>query len=213
MPKHLSSDLKQYNISVSGFNMIDWGYEKKTLDQIAAKRQATMAIITAKANAEKAKQDAITAEQQGLANVTVAKYEKEVEKQRAVVDAEKAKEVATIAAEQQVEVAKQQKLEAEQRKLAAYEEKKRLIALGQGEAERKRLNMEADGALQAKLDAYVAVQNRYAEAVEKQKWVPEVQMGGSSGQTNGSAATDLIQLLNVKTAKEMSLDMTMKGKK
>ena len=51
-----------------------------------------MAIITAKANAERARQDAITAEEQGKAAVMKAKYEKEVEKERAIVDAKKIKE-------------------------------------------------------------------------------------------------------------------------
>ena len=50
-----------------------------------------MAIITAKANAERARQDAITAEEQGKAAVMKAKYEKEVEKERAIVDVFKSK--------------------------------------------------------------------------------------------------------------------------
>ena len=214
MDVHLLSDLKQYGITVSGFNMIDWGYEQKTLDQIAAKRQATMAIITAKANAEKAKQDAITAEQQGLANVTVAKYEKEVEKQRAVVDAEKAKEVAVIDAQQKVAVAEQEKFEAEQRKLAAVEEKQRQILLGQGEAERKRLVMAADGALQQKLDAWKEVNFKYAEMIPQYKgnWVPGVVMGGAGEQqAGGNGAQDLINMLSVKTAKDLALDLQIKG--
>jgi hypothetical protein len=51
---------------------------------------------------------------------------------------------------------------------------------------------------------------RYAEAIEKQKWVPEIQMG-TAGQNTGSAANDLIDLLKAKTAKELNLDMTVKG--
>ncbi len=213
-PSYEVSDFKQYGISVAGFNIVDWGYEKKTLDQISAKRAATMAIITSKANAEKSKQDTITAEQKGLADVKKAEYEEEVIKVKAVVVAKRKKEVAVIKAKQLVDVAAQGKLEAEQKKLAAYEEKKRQIALGQGESTRKKLNMEADGALQAKLNTYEKVQNRFAEAIEKQKWVPEVMMGSSGGNVaNGGAAVDLINLLNVKTAKELSLDMRMKGKK
>ena len=79
-PLQFHSDLAEYGVTVSGFQITDWGFEKKTLDQIARKREATMAIITAKADAERAKQEAITAEQQGKANVMKAKYEKEVEK-------------------------------------------------------------------------------------------------------------------------------------
>lgn len=212
-PVQLNSDLKEYGISVTGFQITDWDFEAKTLAQISAKREATMAIITAKANAERAKQDALTAEEQGKANVMKAKYEKEVEKERAVVDAEKAKQVAVIQAEQLVEVATQQKLEAEQKKLTAAEYKQEQILRGEGDGEYKRLVMEADGALAQKLETYERVQRRFAEAIEKQKWVPEIQMGTTNSDNNGTAATMLIDMLNAKTAKELALDMSITGDK
>jgi hypothetical protein len=214
LPIHVSDDLKQYGIELSGFNLVDWGYEEKTLKQISDKREATMAIITSKANAERAKQDAITAEQEGIKNVTVAKYQEEVIKEKAVVVAQREAEVAVISAKKQVDVAEQIKLEAEQKKLAAVQIKQEQILLGEGEAERKRLNMEADGALQVKVDAWKEVNFRYAAEFGKQKWVPEVQMGtaGAEG-VSGGAAMDLINMMNVKTARDLSLDMQMKGGK
>ncbi len=211
LPIHLDSDLKTYGITVSGFQITDWNFEAKTLKQIAAKREATMAIITAKAQAEQAKQEAITAEEKGKAAVIKAKFEKEVEKQRAVTDAEKKKEVAVISASQRVEVARQQKLEAEQKKLAASEYKQEQILRGEGDAEYKQLVMQADGALTQKLAAWVKVNHQYASAISKHKWVPEIQMGGvKGGQAN--AANELVQLLLAKTAKEINLDMNV-GKK
>lgn len=210
-PVHLKSDLKEYGISVNGFQITDWNFEQKTLNQISTKREATMAIITAKANAERAKQDALTAEEQGKANVMTAKYEKEVEKERAVVMAEQNKEVAVIKAKQLVDVAEQQKLEAEQKKLAAAEYKQEQILRGEGDGEYKRLVMEADGALAQKLITYEAVMNRFAQAIEKQKWVPEIQMGSTSGSAveGGSSAMALIDMLSVKTAKDLALDMSL----
>jgi len=212
-PVHLKSDLKEYGISVNGFQITDWDFEQKTLNQISTKREATMAIITAKANAERAKQDAITSEEQGKANVMSAKYEKEVEKEKALVIAEQNKAVAVIKAQQLVEVATQQKLEAEQKKLAAAEYKQEQILRGEGDGEYKRLVMEADGALAQKLTTYENVMNRFAAAIEKQKWVPEVQMGMSSSNSSavagGSAATALIDMLSVKTAKDLALDMSL----
>lgn len=212
-PLHSASVFKSYGVLIGSSPLTNWDFEPKTLKQIATKREATMAIITAKANAERAKQDAITAEQQGLANVQVAKYEKEVEKAKAVVDAQRIAEVAVINAKQLVDVATETKNKEEQLKFAAYETKKKEIALGEGESERKRLNMEADGALQPKLDAWKEVNFKYAEEFGKQKWVSEVTMGANSA--NGdqtSAATDLINMLNVKTAKQLALDMKMKTK-
>jgi len=190
--QHTDNDLKQYGITLSGFNMVDWGYEDKTLTQISDKREATMAIITSKANAERAKQDAITAEQQGLANVQTAKYLEEVEKVKQVVIAERVAEVAVIAATQLVDVAKQKKAQAEQMKEAAVFTKAEQILLGEGESERKRLVMEADGALEIKVDAWKEVNFAYAREFGKQKWVSEVTMGNSGGGASGSAAQDLI---------------------
>ncbi len=208
---HLDSDLKTYGINVSGFQITDWNFEAKTLNQISAKREATMAIITAKAQAEQAKQEAITAEEKGKAAVIKAKFEKEVEKQRAVTDAEKKKEVAVISASQKVEVAMQEKLEAEQKKLAAKEYKLEQILRGEGDAQYKKLVMSADGALAQKLDAWVRVNQRYAEAIGKQKWVPEIQMNAAGG-NQGNSANDLLSLFLAKTAKDISLDVSVTGK-
>jgi regulator of protease activity HflC (stomatin/prohibitin superfamily) len=208
LPVHLNSDLTDYGISVNGFQITDWDFEPKTLQQIATKREATMAIITAIANAERAKQDAITSEEQGKANVMTAKYEKEVVKERAIVDALREKQVAVISAERSVEVARQGKLEAEQKKLAAAEYKQEQILRGEGDGAYKRIVMEADGALAQKLSTYEKVMNRFAEAIEKQKWVPEIQMGSSG--SDSSAAMTLIEMMGVKAAKDLSLDMKVK---
>ena len=210
LPVHLDSDLEDYGITVNGFQITDWDFEPKTLQQIATKREATMAIITAIANAERAKQDAITSEEQGKANVMTAKYQKEVVKEQAVVDAQREKEVAVIDAEKRVEVARQQKLEAEQKKLSAVEYKQEQILRGEGDGAYKRLVIEADGALQQKLETYERVMGRFASAIEKQKWVPEVQMGSDSSQDGGSSAMALIEMMSVKAAKDLSLDLKVK---
>ncbi len=207
---HHSSDFKNYGIRVGGFQITDWDFEQKTLDQISRKREATMGIITAKADAERARQEALTAEEEGKKNVMVDRYAKEQEKIQAVVDAEKEKEVAVTKAKQAVLVAEQGKLEAEQKRMAALEYKQEQILRGEGDGEYKKLVMSADGALQTKLDAWVQVNNRYAEAIEKQKWVPDIQMG-SSNQNGGSSANELIDMLKAQTAKELRLDMNVKS--
>jgi hypothetical protein len=209
LPIHLDSDLTDYGIIVNGFQITDWDFEPKTLQQIATKREATMAIITAIANAERAKQDAITSEEQGKANVMTAKYQKEVLKEQAIVDAQREKEVAVISAEQGVEVARQQKLEAEQRKFAAAEYKQEQIFRGEGDGSYKRLVMEADGALAQKLETYERVMGRFASAIEKQKWVPEVQMSVSA--SGGSSAMTLIDMMGVKAAKDLALDLQIQN--
>jgi len=227
-PIHVASDLKTYGIEVKGFQLNDPGFEQSTLNQISNKREATMAIITAKANAERAKQEAITAEEDGKRDVMKAKYEKEVEKERAVVEAAQKAEVAVIEAKQlvdvaeqaklealvkasqKVEVAAQSKLEAEQRKLAAVEYEKEMTLKGTGDGNYKKLVMAADGALEQKLDAYKFVMAHFAEAVSQQKWVPEVQMGASDGSA-GSDAANLINLFTATNLKALGLNMNMEG--
>ncbi len=211
MPKHQPSDFKQYGITVDSLQITDWNFEKKTLDQIDAKRSATMGIITARAEAERAKQDAITAEEKGKAAVMTAKYQKEVVKAEAIVTAEQDKEVAVIGAKQKVDVAEQAKLEAEQKKLSAVAYKQEQILRGEADGAYKAKVMEADGALTQKLEVYERVQAVYAENFGKQKWVPEIQFGANSG-TNDSNVTNLINMLNAKTAKDLSLNLSLPTK-
>lgn len=215
------NDLRHYAVTVPSFQIVDWLFEQKTLDQIAAKRKATMAIITAKADAERAKQDTITAEQEGIAKVTVAKYEKEVEKQRAVVDAQKDKEVAVTAAlrdkevaetqaKQTVAVAEQEKLRQEQNKLANAEYKQAETLRGEGDAAYKRQVMEADGALTQKLKTYTEVVTSLGKSFGQQKLVPEVLMGGTGTAAGGAVqAADFMSILMAKTAKDLALDMNI----
>lgn len=208
---HIPSDLEKYGITLAGHQITDWDFEGKTLDQISAKREATMGIITAKANAERAVQDEKTAEATGRAKVMIARYEKEVEKTKAIVVAEQHKAVALVSAQQKVAVAEQEKLEAEQKKLAAAEYKQEQILRGEGDGEYKRLVMEADGALQQKLAAYVDVNTKYAQAIQTQKWVPEIQFGTNTD-TNSNAAQNLIDMFATKTARDLQLDMSFKSK-
>lgn len=48
----------------------------------------------------------------------------------------------------------------------------------------------------------------YAEALGKNRLVPDIQLGSDSGVSNG--ATDLINMLTVKAAKDLSLDLSVK---
>ena len=188
-PARFDSDLKAYGIAVSGYQITDWNFEPKTLAQISKKREATMAIITSKADAERAKQEAITAEAQGQKNVMTAKYEKEVEKEKAVVDAMRKKEVAVIAAEQLVAVAEQQKLEQEQKKLGMLEYEKAEKARGRGDAAYKQMLLEADGALQAKLDAMVQM-NKDTSVALANRAVPQYVVYSSTGENGTQLGTD-----------------------
>ncbi|MBM3199675.1 hypothetical protein FJZ53_01970 [Candidatus Woesearchaeota archaeon] len=213
-PLHGKSPFADYKITVTQVQVTNWTYEPKTLDQIQNKRTALMAIVQAKAEAEKALQEKITAEAKGLANVMTARYEKEVEKTRETVDAEKVKAVAVINATKEVEVNKQKLEAAKLDQLTAEKEKLAQIERGKGEAEARRLKMEADGALEQKLKAAVEINKNYADAIKQHQgpWVPSIVISGSDGKSGVNGAQTLIDLLTAKTAKDIGLDMTIPSK-
>jgi len=156
-----------------------------------------MQIQTAVVKAKEAEQEKLTVEAKGAADAARAKWAQEVIKATEVT-----------AAEQRVQVAR---LDAD----AAALKKKKDILEGEGEGEKKRLIMSADGALEQKLRAYIEVNKMYADAMAKYQgaWVPGVVMGGAGGGAGraGGGATDLIDMLSVKTARDLSLDMGFAG--
>lgn len=197
------SALGKYGVSLLQLAVTDIKYDKIVEEQIAQRQNAITQVQIALANARRAEQDALTIAKQGEATAAKTKWEQEAIKAKEVTKAEQEKAVAVTAAEKEKEVARLSKE-------AAEFTKTRDILLGQGESEKRRLILAADGALQAKLDAYVAVNNRYAQAIENYKgnWVPGTVMGGGAGGANG--ATTLLDLFTAKTARDLQLDMSVK---
>jgi len=190
------SYVQKYNVNMLPMTISGFNYEKRVEEQIQQQQAATNAVAVAAANAKRADQDAITAEAQGKANAATAKWAQEVEN---------AKTIAT--AQARVTIADAAVKEAE-----AF--KKSEILRGEGEATRKRLVMEADGQLDKKLEAIVKINGMYADAIAKAQpgaWAPAVQMGAGSGGGSGSRATDLVDLMTAKTAKELGVDLGVKG--
>lgn len=208
------SPIKEYAIRLTQFTVKKWDFEPKTLEQISKKREATMAIITAKADAEAAKQLAITAEEKGKAEVVAAQYEKEVVKIKEVVEAQKKAEVAVIDAKKKVDLAEQLKLEKEWDKQAAAEEKQAAILRGEGEAEARRLVMEADNALALKLETEERIQKGWADAYAQRKVPSTVFATGGDG-TGGavvgadSEVSDFMKLLTIDAAKRLNYDRSV----
>jgi regulator of protease activity HflC (stomatin/prohibitin superfamily) len=205
-PIYQKNPLDGTGLNLMNFEIKQFVYADKVRDQIATQQEALMAVATARANAEKAKQEAKTIEEQGKAKVMQAKYEKEQDKIKAVVEAEKVKAVAELEAQQRLEVAKLDKKAAEQKK---QEE----ILLGEGEATRKSLVLKADGALKQKLDAYVEAQKLWADAFSKRQ-VPSVYTAGGAS-ANGATNADqqfqqFMMLQNMKNMQDLGLDMTIK---
>lgn len=187
------STAKTYGINIYNVTVNSISYDHTVEKQITTQQQAIMAVQTAISNSKKAEQDAITAQKQGEAEATKAKWEIEVTKARQVTEAQARTAVA-------VEAVK-----------AAELNKQAAILEGQGEAEKKRLIMNADGALDKKLEAYVKTQANWAKAFSDYQGalVPQTVMGGGSG---GNAAVNFMEIMGMKAAKDLSLDVTARKK-
>lgn len=185
--------LTPFGIKTFNFTIAEIDYDTAIEKQIQQQQQITMDVQTAIANTKKAEQQAITVAKQGEANAATAKWEQEVLKAKAVT-----------AAQQELEVAQLQTKKAEQ-------EKQALILKAEGESEYKRKIITADGALQQKLAAYVDTQKAWAEAFSKYTGnvTPTTVFGagGNGGGTN--AAQDFMQLMSVKAARDLQLDMSI----
>jgi len=217
-PLHESNPMDGTGIELKNFEIKSFVYEKKVQTQISAQQEARMAVETAKAEAEKAKQGELKAIAEGKMKVATAKYEKEQDKVRAVVEAQQQKEVfelnasrdknvAVIAGEQRKEVAT---LDRDAAKLI----KEKDILLGQGQAERKRLVLAADGALEQKLAAVVQMNRDAMEALSKRAVPTNYFAGGGEGGSGGSYDDELlktVRMMNIQMTKQLNLDTTIKG--
>jgi len=194
-------------ITLANFEIKQFVYEEKVRKQISEQQENLMAIATARAQAERAEQDAKTSEARGKTEVMKVRYEQLKVKEKVVIEAHQEKEVAETKAKKELEVAKLNKLSAEQ-------EKERQILLGKGESERKKLVMAADGALKQKLETLERIQADWAKAYATRK-VPNVYMSGGADAAGGSGPDDefkrFMNMMNIQAAKQLSLDMTIKG--
>lgn len=177
--------IRTYNLSIK--NIV---YDGTVEKQIQQQQQAVMQVQTAIAQAKQAEQQAITAAKNGEAEAAKAKWEQEVVKAKAVTEAQQKLEVAQLDAKA-----------AEQFRIAE-------TLRGEGEGARRRAVMQADGALEKKLEAFVKINEVYANAIKDHQgsWSPQIMMG--AGATSGGMnAEQLIQLFTAKTAHDLSLNL------
>jgi len=169
-----------------------------------------------KASADRAiaREQRIQEEEQRL--LAIARGEREVAERQAqakvdqiqkTTEALTEKQLAITAAEKEKEQAIIQKAIAQENLEKAKIEAQTKIALADAEAYAKRQILEADNALQQKLDAEIAIQQLWAEAFAKRA-VP-TNVFGSNGNTptgSDSETTAFMQMLTLDAAKRLSYD-------
>jgi len=195
------SSIDEYGITVADAQITTVDYEDK-VDQMLSKK------IESATRASVSKQDAITAQQQAIS----AKAEGE---KRLIEIEYKQKEDQTrqvVAAETQVKLAMQDKEKQRIAAEAAELEARKVKTLADAEAYAKAKVMAADGALDKKLEAYKYVMAEGFKAIGNYKgaWVPSIIMGGNGSTGGNNAAFNMMELLSVKAAKDLSLDLQNK---
>jgi len=186
------SVLDEFHISLLPIAINELKYDRVVEQQIADRQKSTTDVQLSIATAVKAEQAAKTVEAEGKAAAAKAKWEQETIKAKAVTEAQQKYEVAALEAK------------------AAEQYKRKQILEGEGNATKMRLEMQANGALEQKLAAYKDVNQMYADALAKHQGplVPTTVIGAGTGGTN--SVQNLMNMLQVKTAHDLSLDMGMK---
>ena len=190
------SQLTEYGLVLQSVAINEIKYDEAVETQIKERQKATTSVQIGKANAARAEQDAITTEQQGKANAAKAKWEQEVENAKTIANAQAKVTIADASVKE------------------AESYKKAEILKGEGEATHKKLVMEADGQLDKKLEAIVKINTLYADAIKSAQpgaWSPSIVMGGGGQANGGQNASNLVELMTAKTAKELGVDLTVRS--
>lgn len=164
-----------------------------------------------------ARQDRLKEEESKL--LVIAKGEREVEEQRQTTlkeqiakttNAQTAKQLAEIAAQQKEETAKIEQRTMDTQLETARLEALKIKTLADAQAYEKRVLIEADGALAQKLTTLEAINSAWANAAAKAP-VSSVVMGGESG--SGSRQSEIgqyMQIMAAQSAKQLGLDFSIK---
>lgn len=206
--------LTAFGASATNFVVTDITCSPEIERQISDQQQAKMGIATAKAKAAQADQEVITARKQGDANIARIKAEEEAKAQQMIVAAERENKVQILNAQREVEISKLKKQEEENLLAAANVNKQRTILEADAQAYAKRKVMEADGALDKKLEAYKYAVEKQSEAIANIN-LPQIMINGEGSNKNGSSSMAgmdlLLQMMLINTAKSLGLDMNIKN--
>ncbi|BDS12530.1 SPFH domain-containing protein [Aureispira anguillae] len=195
------SEIQQFKITLATATIDNIVYDAKIDEKLQKKIDASTRESISKQNLITAQQEASTAQAEGKRRLVEIEYE---EKQK------QTKEM--VSAETRVQLSKK-KLEEEKIALeAAKLEAAKIKALADAESYKTRAMMNADGALDKKLEAYIQVQQSWAEAFQNYNGalVPQIMTGGGSSKNQN--ALNLMDIMTIKAAKDLGLDMKVKDK-
>jgi hypothetical protein len=197
-PKRKISSIKEYGITIADAQITDVKYDDMFLARRSQLISAATKTAVSKSDLTVAQQKTLTAEAEGKQKLVEIEYAQKQEQTKQVV-----------AAETKVEIAKQDLLQQEIQRQAAYKEADKIKTLADAEAYSKSRVMQADGALEKKLSAYIKVNECWAKAFSEYEGqvTPTFMMGSGSG---GNAASNFMELMGAKAARDLSLELKTK---
>lgn len=195
--KRKFSSIKEYGVNASDAQITDVDYETAVDSMLAKKIAAATKASVSKQELMTAQQQQLTAEAQGKKQLVDIEY------------AEKKKQMPNIILSQtNVETSKQYLIQQDIDLQSSVKESQKIKNYADANAYERAKAINADNGLQQKIDAYVKVQSKWAEAFSAYggNIVPLYQTGGSSG--NG--AVNFMELMGMKAAKDLNLDLKTK---
>ncbi|MDL2286362.1 hypothetical protein LJC24_02830 [Desulfococcaceae bacterium OttesenSCG-928-F15] len=209
-PKRQSESIvAEFGMRIYNLSLDKLSYESKVQKRLNDLFTADSEKQLAYTRAVKAEQDLMTAEKQGEAKAKETEWAAKAITATEVEQASRDKKKAIIEAERQRDVAI---LDKETAKL--YKEAT-LLRL-EADATYKERMMQADGALEQKLEAYKYAIDKLASAIQNYKgqWVPTISMDGKGAASGVGTAMDVVAIQMMRTlAKDLNLDMTIDKKK
>ena len=200
LPKRKLSSIKEYGITVADAAITDVDYEDKVDDKLIKIIDAVTKSSISKQELMTAQQQTLTAKAKGEQALVEIEYQQKQEQTKQVVEAQT-----------KVKVAEQDKLQQKIAYEGAILEAKKIKELADAQAYARKRIMEADGALEMKLNAQIEVQKAWADAFSKYTGavVPQFQTGaGVNG--NGNGALGFMEIIAAKTAKDFALELKAK---
>ncbi|MEL6863135.1 MAG: SPFH domain-containing protein [Bacteroidota bacterium] len=193
------SDLEKFGITIASATIENVDYEKQVDEKLKKKIEASTRESVSKQNLVTAQQEAMTAEAEGRRQLVEIEYKQKQHQMQELVKAETSVKLAEKDKAKQAIALEAAKLEAQ-----------KIKALADAEAYAKQRIMQADGALEKKLDAYKDVQKMWAEAFANYKGdlVPQFQTGATPNGNN--AGLDFMQIMSAKAAMDLNLNMKVK---
>lgn len=180
--------------------------------QIGERKKAASRRVVAREQRLEQEEQRLLAIQQGETDIAKRQAAAKVEQIEKTTNAETTKKLALIEAERVREEARIAQETSEINLERAKVDAQSVTVAADAEAYAKQAILEADGALQQKLDAWVEAQRVWADAASKINVPSTVIAGGGSDGTAGNAlgtVDQFMQLMMLNSAKQLSVDPTI----